>query len=102
VDFMGAEGVHESLAAAMDGYLGRRQRFAVVFGSRPAGRGEPGTAKAQFGWLRAEHERLAGGAPVGRCWSTRLIRSWPSGAGVPPPGSTCRSPDTSPARWTRR
>ena len=50
---------HESLAAAMDGYLGRRQRFAVVFGSRPAGRGEPGTAKAQFGWLRAEHERLA-------------------------------------------
>jgi hypothetical protein len=50
---------HESLAAAMDGYLGRRQRFAVVFGSRPAGRGERGTAKAQFGWLRAEHDRLA-------------------------------------------
>lgn len=50
---------HESLAGAMDRYLGREQRFAVVFGSRPDGRGEPGLAKVQFDWLRAEADRLA-------------------------------------------
>jgi hypothetical protein len=50
---------HESLTEAMDRYLGREQRFAVVFGSRPDGRGESGLAKVQFDWLRGEADRLA-------------------------------------------
>jgi hypothetical protein len=50
---------HESLTGAVDRYLGREERFAVVFGTRPDGRGEPGLAKVQFAWLRAEADRLA-------------------------------------------
>jgi hypothetical protein len=50
---------HESLVGAMERYLGRERRFAVVFGSRPDGRAESGLAKVQFDWLRAEADRLA-------------------------------------------
>lgn len=50
---------HEALTVAVDDLYGRGRRFALVFATRPDGRGDRGVAKAQVAWLDAERERLA-------------------------------------------
>jgi hypothetical protein len=56
---------HEALATAINSYLTRDERFVLLFASRPSGRGEPGTAKAQLSWLESNREQLG-----------RLVAGW--------------------------
>jgi hypothetical protein len=49
---------HRALAARVDAYIGREKPFALVFTSRPTGRADPATARAQVRWLEDGRDRL--------------------------------------------
>ncbi|HEX4216109.1 MAG TPA: hypothetical protein VIA06_22545 [Candidatus Dormibacteraeota bacterium] len=62
VDYDGPQTMddHRTLERSVDTYLERREPFALVFTSRPGGRGDPATTRAQVRWLEEGRDRLRG------------------------------------------